>query len=103
MGGLCCGRRLSRAWQVHGGSLDQSSLCVDDPNAGNGWGYTPLHLASRRHNARLVNLVIAHGAAVDVCNKDGDTPLLVAIRWHSQDVIPLLLAHGADRAVHNKC
>jgi ankyrin repeat protein len=73
-----------------------------DSNAANNLGYTPLYIAiGRAKNARMVNLLIAHGAAIDARNEDGDTPLLSAVREENYDVIPVLLAHGADGAAHN--
>jgi 26S proteasome non-ATPase regulatory subunit 10 len=43
----------------------------------------------------MVNLLVAHGAAIDG-GRHGYTPLLEAIGLRNYDVIPVLLAHGAD-------
>jgi ankyrin repeat protein len=64
---------------------------------------TPLHIASKNNKPEMVNLLIAHGAAIDGRDKDGNTPLHFATwyAWHSQDVISVLLAHGADVGARN--
>jgi hypothetical protein len=71
------------------------------PNTGKKFGYTPLYSASSRNNARIVNLLIAHGAAIDPRHNSNYTPLMGAILGHASDVIPMLLAHGADGGARN--
>ena len=40
---------------------------------------TPLHYASRTKNVEAINLLIAHGAEIDIENKDGLTPLKLTL------------------------
>jgi hypothetical protein len=71
-----------------------------DPNS-NKCGDTTLHLATRKHNVGMVNVLLAHGAAIDGRNAAGDTPLLAAVHFRAQDVITTLLLHGADVGIPN--
>jgi ankyrin repeat protein len=53
----------------------------------------PLHLAA---NARIANVLIAHGAKVDAsAEREGPTPFDAAIRAGKADVVRELLRHGA--------
>lgn len=62
-----------------------------DPNVENQYGNTPLLLAVSRADARLVNLLLAHGAVPDRKNKDGISPLDFAGK-EGLDFIASLLA-----------
>jgi ankyrin repeat protein len=75
-----------------------------ESNAVNKWGETPLWLASMGENlngVRMVNLLIAHGVAIDG-RLGREAPLFPAIRGWNYDVIQVLLAHGADAGIHNQ-
>jgi ankyrin repeat protein len=71
-----------------------------DVNAMDDQGKTLLHHVSPG-GTEMMELLIAHGAAVDARTRDGDTPLLLAIEKRDLSLIPMLLAHGADAGVHN--
>jgi ankyrin repeat protein len=46
-----------------------------DPNAVGQWGYTPLHFAIiGRNEARMINLLIAHGVDIEARSAAGNTP-----------------------------
>jgi ankyrin repeat protein len=57
----------------------------------------PLHWAAgRKGAARLVEDLIARGALVNVCDKNGDTPLHKAVGARDPETVRILLEHGAD-------
>jgi uncharacterized protein len=71
-----------------------------DPNAKNGAGITPLHLAGC---PEIVELLVKHGADVDARSVDGSTPLIVhAAEAESYDVMEALLRLGADTKAVDK-
>ncbi|MCX5925555.1 MAG: ankyrin repeat domain-containing protein [Candidatus Dependentiae bacterium] len=43
-------------------------------------GNTPLHQACSEHNPKIAQLLLAHGAQVNITNKTGDTPLHLILR-----------------------
>ena len=57
---------------------------------------TPLLNAARRGDLALVRLLLTHGAAVDVQNRNGVTALSLAARQNHAEVVRLLLTHGAQ-------
>jgi len=58
-------------------------------------GYTPLHIAATAQKD-LAELLIAHGAKVDVESKDGYTPLCFAVIYGHLATVELLIEKGAD-------
>jgi ankyrin repeat protein len=56
---------------------------------------TPLHIASRTKNRHIAEILLAHGAVVDILDENR-TPLHVAAAFGSLDVAELLLKHGAN-------
>jgi ankyrin repeat protein len=49
----------------------------------------------------ILELLLAHGAAVDARTDRGETPLLLATNRWGMKIIPMLLAHGADAGAPN--
>lgn len=65
-----------------------------DPNLG--WnGEAPLHVAARRWDVAMAELLVQRGADVSRRNADGATPHTVAALHGNADVAAWLLAHGA--------
>lgn len=107
---------------AHGGFTDLVVWLLDrgaDPNAAPA-GFTALHNAIMRRDARMVAALVAHGADANRplttwtptrrSSRDhnfapelvGATPFWLAARFNEPDVMRLLLAHGADaRFVHH--
>jgi len=57
-------------------------LCLErgaDINAGNDNGQTALHIAAAQRDASFIRFLVAHGARLDVKDKQGHTPLDVAM------------------------
>jgi len=65
-------------------------------------GWSPLHYAASGPNPRIVELLLARGAAVDARSPNGSTPLMLAARYGSEESVRLLLAHGADAKPRNE-
>jgi ankyrin repeat protein len=59
-------------------------------------GETPLHVAARRWNAEVVELLVARGADVTRRRADGRTPYAVAELNGNRDVADWLAQHGAS-------
>lgn len=74
--------------QSHGSQADAPEalrLCIQwggDVNAVNDEGYTALHGASFRGANEVVEFLVAHGAKMDVKNKDGRMPINMAEGMH---------------------
>jgi ankyrin repeat protein len=59
-------------------------------------GVTPLMLAAQADSTALIDLLIEHGALVDLADSGGFAPLDFAAQWGSADAVERLLHHGAD-------
>jgi ankyrin repeat protein len=69
-----------------------------DINAHSDDGWTPLHLASFFGHAKVVELLLVHGAdtAARSTNPTANTPLHAALAANQKMVAGLLIGHGAD-------
>nr|XP_045604100.1 ankyrin-3-like [Procambarus clarkii] len=67
-----------------------------DVNMKSSWGATPLHIASLRGVARLIQLLLSRGAKLDVTESEGFTPLMVAALNGHTDAVRTLVVNGAD-------
>jgi len=69
-----------------------------DINAHSDDGWTPLHLAAFFGHAKVVELLLAHGAdtAPRSTNPNANTPLHAALAANQKMVAGLLIGHGAD-------
>jgi ankyrin repeat protein len=75
-----------------------------DVDAATTGGCRALHFAVRNQfqDPSMIDLLIAHGAAIDARNRDGTTPLLLAASECHTHLIPELLRHGADACAYDK-
>lgn len=64
-------------------------------------GNTPLMLAAKIGNPRMLKIILAHKPNVDRRNEDGNTALMIASEAGVQPVIEELIAHGADTTLKN--
>ncbi|GLH04037.1 Poly [ADP-ribose] polymerase tankyrase [Gryllus bimaculatus] len=64
-------------------------------------GWSPLHLSTYFGHEGVVELLLSHGADVNVVNDAGDTPLHRAAFIGREDLVLLLLQHNADVAIIN--
>ncbi len=58
--------------------------------------WTPLLLAVRHQDEKIVEILLAKGAKVDVNNNYKSTPLMLAAGFNSLKAVQLILAHGGD-------
>ncbi|SEC05806.1 Ankyrin repeat [Amycolatopsis tolypomycina] len=66
-----------------------------DPARGNVHGWTPLHQAAYSNLPLLLDLLLRHGAPVDVpARGDGGTPLVVALFWGHREAAEKLAEHS---------
>jgi len=63
---------------------------------------TALHFASRKGNAKMIQLLLDNGARVNIKDDDGWTPLMRASMAGSAESIKLLIDHGAEIWYLNK-
>ncbi|WP_086842292.1 ankyrin repeat domain-containing protein [Amycolatopsis kentuckyensis] len=85
MAGATHDERLSRILLDHGA----------DPARGNVHGWTPLHQAAYSNLPLLLDLLLRHGAPVDVSARgDGGTPLVVALFWGHREAAGKLAVHS---------
>lgn len=67
-----------------------------DATAASKGGSAPLHCAAKQGRVRVVEALVASGAAVDaVHNSCGSTPLHLAAELGHTEVLKVLLQHGA--------
>jgi ankyrin repeat protein len=59
-------------------------------------GASALHWAAHWNDSRLVDRLLAAGAAVDAANDHGVTPLMLAVENANDTIVNALLARGAD-------
>src|SRR5437660_1567677 len=57
---------------------------------------TPLHMAARRGNIAIAQVLLDGGAVLEAQDKKGETPLRRAVNCGHPEFVSLLLAHGAD-------
>ncbi|GEM_PF-806080 len=59
-------------------------------------GISPLHIAVKVRNGKIVDYLLDHGAEVDIQDNNGFTPLLYAISQHRYKIVVSLIRHEAD-------
>lgn len=60
------------------------------------FGWSPLHLAAYFGHPDVVEILLNHGADVDIQNEEGDTPLHKAAYTGRDQIVVLLVAHNAN-------
>lgn len=65
-------------------------------------GWTPLHYAAAGPSLEAVELLLAHGAALESVAPNGNTPLMMASGYGAIDSARLLLRRGADASPRNQ-
>jgi ankyrin repeat protein len=82
------------------GFLDSDPTATDRRLGYHEHHQTPLHLAVARNRARIVGLLIEHGADVLVKDARGATPMQYIARSSDPSIKVLLVESGADSAGH---
>ena len=60
------------------------------------FGETALHRAAKAGDLKMVQILLGHGAKVNLTDQYGETPLHFAIQGRNPEVVKTLLKHGAD-------
>lgn len=83
----------------HGADPNVPLAAIGDGQRASQRGETPLHRAAANgHDAGVLALLVAHGAAVDATRDDGATPYALAVRSGNAGAAVWLASNGADRA-----
>ena len=76
--------------------VDVDFLFVKRNASGNEIKYTPLTRAIKYNHKAIVEVLLAHGAAVNGAIGADKTPLQEAVAKANDDIVKLLIDHGAD-------
>lgn len=72
--------------------LEKRAGGIDRPDA---WDETPLHIAARAGHMEVCEVLLAHGARINIVNAQDWTALVVAADANQEDVCNLLMSRGA--------
>ena len=65
-------------------------------------GWTPLHYAAgSAPDARIIDILVSHGADVNALDNDGTSPLILASYRGASELVEKLLYYGADVTIRN--
>lgn len=78
------------------GDVDRARQLIKRGAKVNRLGWTPLHYAASKGQAKMVSFLISQGALVDAPSPDGTTPLMMAAYSGSEDTVRVLLKAGAE-------
>lgn len=78
------------------GDVDRARQLIERGAKVNRLGWTPLHYAASKGQAKMVSFLISQGALVDAPSPDGTTPLMMAAYSGSEDTVRVLLKAGAE-------
>ncbi len=65
-------------------------------------GNTPLMVASKIGNPRIMDILLAHNPTVNLQNKKGSTALMIAARTGQFHIVKKLVTNGADISMRNE-
>lgn len=65
-------------------------------------GNTPLMVASKIGNLRIMDILLAHKPSMNLQNKKGSTALMIAARTGQFHVVKKLVTNGADVSMQNE-
>ena len=74
---------------------------LEDINFQNNYGWTLLHIAIRRGESAMVELLLEKGADIDKVDGVGWTPLMEAIMDDKPELVKFLVQKGADKTIQN--
>jgi ankyrin repeat protein len=88
---------------IRDGKFSVAELLLEagaDPNLTDRRGFAPVHIAVARNDAKLVQCLLDHGAAINVrTHSDGRTPLIIAAAAGFEQMVEMLLSRGADPSI----
>ncbi len=65
-------------------------------------GNTPLMIAAKIGNPRILDIILSHNPNIDKQNKKGMTALMIAAKTGQLHAVKELLSHGADYTAQDK-
>ena len=71
-------------------------------NSKNSKGITPVFNAIKNNNFEIVNLLIDHGADLNIQDEEGYTPAFYAVQNSGLKILEFLIEHGVDLNVQDK-
>lgn len=82
-------------------SIDYTSINIllsegMDINTTNQQGNSPLIVAAKVGNLRILNIILSHNPDINARNDEGKTALMIAAETGQSQVVEKLLAHNAD-------
>jgi ankyrin repeat protein len=83
------------------GDLVWTARLLDRGAALNRAGWAPLHYAACGPEARVVQLLLDRGGAVDAPSPNRSTPLMMAARYGPESAVEVLLRRGANLDARN--
>lgn len=83
-------------------AVEDRLVLGDDINAHAKDGETPISVAAKYSNAKIVRFLLQKGANPDVANEDGITPVMYAAANADAEVLPLLLPKVKNAAAKDK-
>ena len=106
---LCPSGMSSLHWAVDGGHIDMvlhildQGVPADYTTSTTLCGWTPLmRTAMLSGNTQVAQVLIQHGANLNLTDADGKTALMMASLGGFHDIAQLLLQHGADLCAKSK-
>lgn len=83
--------------------LDKNPQALNEKGLSMGiYDWTPLHIAAKRGNLDIVQLLIERGAELNALNSMGQTPLFLAVQGGHKDIANLLIERGAIVRIKDK-
>jgi len=88
-------------------SIDYTSINIllsegMDVDTVNREGNTPLMVASKIGNPRIVDILLAHNPDINLQNKKGSTALMIAARTGQLHIVKKLVTNGADASMRDE-
>jgi len=91
--------------ETHNGDLKKVKFLIKkgaEVNCFDGFGNSPLYIASGTDNVKIVEALLAAGADPNIINVDKETPLHKAAIKGNKEIVKLLLDNKADQFLKNK-
>ena len=98
-----CGKLCNNTWWKNASTeeLKVELKIIENINASNSWGWTPLHYAAKEGNPKHISLILDTNAEINVQCKNGNTPLHIATSNAKEQNIITLIDAGSNIKIKN--